>query len=132
MHYLLFYEVAEDYLSRRAQFREAHLQKAWAASENGELLLGGTLANPVDSAVLLFQGESPEVAEKFARTDPYVINGLVKRWYVREWTTVAGEAAAKPIRPQAEASTPKIEDQKNAIVRMWRAQSAPEKEHEYR
>jgi uncharacterized protein YciI len=100
VHYLLFYEVGEDYVSRRAQFRELHLEKAWKASERGELILAGALANPVDGAVLLFQGDSPEVAEKFAKTDPYVLNGAVKRWYVREWTTVAGEAAATPVRPQ--------------------------------
>ena len=100
MHYLLFYEVGEDYVSRRAQFRELHLEKAWEAVERSELILAGALANPVDGAVLLFQGDSPEVAEKFARADPYVLNGAVKRWYVREWTTVAGEAAATPVRPQ--------------------------------
>jgi hypothetical protein len=38
-------------------------------------------------------------AEHFAQSDPYVLNGLVKRWHVREWTTVAGESAANPIRP---------------------------------
>jgi hypothetical protein len=63
------------------------------------LLLGGALANPVDGAVLLFKGDSPTVAEDFARADPYVTSGLVKRWYVREWTTVAGEGSAMPIRP---------------------------------
>jgi uncharacterized protein len=103
MHYLLFYEVGEDYVSRRAQFREAHLEKAWKATERGELLLAGALANPVDGAVLLFQGDSPEVAEKFAKADPYVTNGAVRRWYVREWTTVAGEKAATPIRPNVPA-----------------------------
>lgn len=101
MHYLLFYEVGEDYVSRRAQFRGPHLEKAWQASDQGELVLAGALANPVDGAVLLFRGDSPEVAEKFARADPYVVNGAVKRWYVREWTTVAGEGAATPIRPNA-------------------------------
>jgi len=100
MHYLLFYEVGDDYISRRAQFREAHLEKAWKASEGGKLVLAGALANPVDGAVLLFKGDSPEVAEQFARTDPYVTNGLVKRWYVREWTTVAGADAATPIKPK--------------------------------
>lgn len=99
MHYLLFYEVGEEYLSRRAEFRQAHLGLAWQASERGELVLGGALKNPVDGAIVLFKGDSPEVAEKFARADPYVANGLVKRWYVREWTTVAGEGAANPIRP---------------------------------
>ncbi len=101
MHYLLFYEVGPDYVSRRAEFRIAHLERAWKASERGELLLGGALANPVDGAVLLFWGESPKVAEEFAKTDPYVTNGIVKRWYVREWTTVAGEHAATPVRPNA-------------------------------
>lgn len=99
MHYLLFYELGDDYLSRRGEFRNAHLDLAWKASERGELVLGGALANPVDGAVVLFKGDSPEVAERFAEGDPYVANGIVKRWYVREWTTVAGEAAATPVRP---------------------------------
>jgi uncharacterized protein YciI len=100
MHYLLFYEVIEDYVAKRAQYRNAHLRLAWQACKRGEMILGGAFANPVDGAVLIFKGDSPEVAEKFARADPYVINGLVKRWYVREWTTVAGEGAATPIRPK--------------------------------
>jgi len=98
-HFLLFYDVESDYLTRRAAFREAHLQKAWAAHAEGALVLGGALADPVDGAVLLFKGDSPEIAEAFARADPYVVNGLVRRWHVREWTTVAGDGAATPVRP---------------------------------
>jgi uncharacterized protein YciI len=49
--------------------------------------------------VLLFKGDSPQVAEGFAKADPYVVNGLVVRWRVREWATVAGEGAANPVRP---------------------------------
>jgi uncharacterized protein len=104
MHYLLFYEVSKDYVSRRAEFRQAHLEMAWDASERGELVLGGALANPVDGALLLFKGDSPEVAEKFAKADPYVASGIVERWYVREWTTVAGENAATPVRPNKTAA----------------------------
>ena len=48
--------------------------------------------------MLLFAGESPRAAEAFAREDPYVLNGLVTRWHVREWTTVVGELAATPVR----------------------------------
>lgn len=81
---LLFYEAGEDYVSRRAEFRDAHLEKAWAASARGKLMLGGALANPEDGAVLLFKGDSPEVAENFAKTDPDVTSGTVKRWHVRE------------------------------------------------
>jgi uncharacterized protein YciI len=98
MHYLLFYDVVADYSARRLPFRSAHLDYAWRAVERGELLLGGALANPIDGAVLLFRGTSPAVAEQFAAGDPYVRNGLVTRWHVREWTTVVGEHAANPIR----------------------------------
>lgn len=100
-HYLLFYEVADDYLERRAAFREQHLETAWAASSSGALVLGGALGDPVDGALLLFLGDSPAVAEEFARHDPYVTNGLVKHWHIRDWNTVAGPTAANPIRPAA-------------------------------
>ncbi|MBZ5616088.1 MAG: YciI family protein [Acidobacteriia bacterium] len=142
MHYLLFYEVGEDYVSRRAEFRDAHLEKAWKASERGELVLGGALANPIDGAVLLFKGDSPEVAERFARADPYVTSGAVKRWHVREWTTVAGEDSAMPVRPNAMASAKNagLSDAASAdvsfqdhglILRMWRAHATPLKSGEY-
>ena len=98
-HYLLFYEVVDDYATRRAAFRSAHLDLAWKANERGELVLAGALANPPDQAIFLFKGESPAAAEAFAKADPYVANGIVKRWYIREWTTVVGESAANPVRP---------------------------------
>ncbi len=97
MHYLLFYDYVPDYLKRRGEFREAHLAYANAAIERGELFLGGALANPADGAVIVFSGESPAVAEAFAKADPYVRNGLVKNWRVREWTTVVGRDAANPL-----------------------------------
>ncbi|HXY08949.1 MAG TPA: YciI-like protein [Terriglobales bacterium] len=138
MHYLLFYEVSEVYLSRRAEFRQEHLVRAWKASARGELVLGGALADPTDGAVLLFKGDAPEVAERFARADPYVTSGLVKRWYVREWTTVAGEDAATPVRPQGvdegKADQPVVEtagEGKGRILRLWKGRSAAEKAGEY-
>ena len=97
-HFLLFYDACDDYVAKRRAFRDAHLRHAWAAHNRGELLLAGALAEPVDGAVLLFQGASSQIAERFAQFDPYVVNGLVTRWRVREWTTVAGDMAATPIR----------------------------------
>jgi uncharacterized protein YciI len=100
MHYLLFYDYAADYLQRRGEFRDQHLTVAWQSVERGELLLGGALADPVDAGILLFRGESPAVAENFARADPYVKNGVVTNWHVRPWTTVVGNDAATPVRPK--------------------------------
>jgi uncharacterized protein YciI len=99
MHYLLFYDVSDDYLERRGIYRAEHLSLAREAAERGELVLGGALADPVDTAILLFRGTSPAVAERFVEVDPYVKNGLVKSWRVREWTTVVGPGAEAPVKP---------------------------------
>lgn len=97
MHYLLFYEAGADYEERRKPFRAAHLHYAREAVGRGELVLGGALANPIDGALLLFRGDSSATAEQFAKSDPYVVNGVVKRWYVREWKTVVGADAESKI-----------------------------------
>jgi len=98
MHYLLIYDLAPDYLERRPEFRKEHIGLAWEAVDRGELILGGALADPVDSAVLLFRAETPEPLEKFVAADPYVKNGLVKSWRIRPWNTVVGEDAVSPVR----------------------------------
>jgi uncharacterized protein len=98
VHYLLIYELCPDYLERRAQFRDAHLALAWQAAERGDIVLAGALDAPADRAMLLFDTDSAEIVEHFARNDPYVVNGLVERWEVRKWNTVVGENAATPVR----------------------------------
>jgi len=99
MHYLLFYDVVVNYAERRVPFRKDHLAHAKAAVARGELVLAGALANPVDGTVLLFKGDSPAAAESFANADPYVTNGLVTKWRVREWTTVVGSDAEVALPP---------------------------------
>ncbi len=96
-HFLLRYDLAPDYLERRPTFRETHLGLAWAAADRGELILGGAVGDPVESALLLFASEA--AAHAFADADPYVANGLVRHWKVLRWTTVVGEHAASPVRP---------------------------------
>src|SRR4051812_2577813 len=96
-HFLLLYEAGPDYVERRPQFRGAHLKHAWAAADRGELVVAGALADPVDGAMLMFASEDKSVVEVFARADPYVTNGLVARWHVREWTTVVGDLAVTPV-----------------------------------
>jgi uncharacterized protein len=89
-YFVLQYEVVEDYVERRTEFREIHLGKAQEAANRGELVLAGAVGDPIDGALLVFKGESPEVAESFARDDPYVVNGLVTRWTVKPWNVVVG------------------------------------------
>jgi uncharacterized protein YciI len=92
VYFILFYDLVDDYLARRGEFREEHLGLARGALDRGELVIAGALADPADGAVLVFQADAPSVVEEFARNDPYVINGLVKSWRVRPWTVVLGGA----------------------------------------
>lgn len=98
MHYLLIYETAPDYLTRRGEFRTAHLELAWRAVERGEIVLGGAVGEPVESALILFRCDSPDVPAAFAKADPYVLNGVVSNWRVVPWHTVVGAEAANPIK----------------------------------
>jgi uncharacterized protein len=98
MHYLLLYDFTADYLERRGAYRTEHLRLAWESQRRGELILAGALVEPTDGGVLLFSGDSARAAEQFAAADPYVKNGLVRHWRVRQWNTVVGEQAAAPVR----------------------------------
>ena len=89
MHLLLEYTFADDYLERRTALREDHLALAKAAHERGELLLAGALPDPFDRALLVWTAPR-EVVERFAEQDPYVVNGLVTGWSIREWNVVIG------------------------------------------
>ena len=90
MYYILFYKTVDDYVEKRAPYRKNHLEYAGAAHKRGELFMAGALADPADGAVLVFKADGPQVAEQFARNDPYVINGLITEWKVRPWTVVIG------------------------------------------
>jgi uncharacterized protein YciI len=89
-YYVLFYEVVDDYVARRAPYRDEHLRLAREAHRRGELLLGGALGDPVDRALLVFRAPDRGVVEEFVRNDPYVTHGLITRWEVRTWTVVIG------------------------------------------
>jgi uncharacterized protein YciI len=90
MYFILRYELVDDYLTRRTPLRPEHLALARAAVASGALRLAGALDEPADEALLIFRGDGPDVAEAFARADPYVREGLVLRWTVRRWTVVIG------------------------------------------
>ena len=97
--YALIYYLVDDYLARRGAFREEHLRLAAEAHARGELFMGGAFAEPADRALLIFRAADPSVAAAFARSDPYVRNGLIKRWEVRPWTVVIGNPDT-PLAPR--------------------------------
>jgi uncharacterized protein YciI len=91
-YFALLYDVVDDFVAQRARFREEHLRLAQEAHARGEIVLAGALAEPADKALIIFRGTSGQSAREFAENDPYVRNGLVKRWEVRPWSVVVGDA----------------------------------------
>lgn len=96
-HFILFYDYVEDYMERRGEFRAEHAALAKASMDRDEFFLGGAYTNPADGAALIFKAESKATIEAFVQNDPYVKNGLVTAWSIKEWNTVAGKDAINPI-----------------------------------
>jgi uncharacterized protein len=94
-YYLLEYALVDDYLARRAAFRDPHLALAREAYSRGDLVLAGALAAPADRAVLVWRTDDRSVIERFIDGDPYVHNGLVTSWTIRPWTVVIGEGVGQ-------------------------------------
>lgn len=90
MYYLLIYNTVDNYVERRAPYRGEHLAYSEASHARGELFMGGALADPADTAILVFKTGSRSLVEDFARNDPYVKSGLIREWSVRPWTVVIG------------------------------------------
>ncbi len=99
-YFALFYDVVDDFVSRRTAHREEHLRLAREAHRRGELLLGGALTDPADQALLVFRAAERSTVEEFARNDPYVTSGLVIRWEVRSWAVVIGGDASEAPAPR--------------------------------
>ena len=115
-YYALFYEVVDDFVARRAPFRREHLRLAAEARKRGEILLAGALAEPADRALIVFHAADKSLAEAFARQDPYVVNGLVKKWEVRPWNVVVGNEPASTSSSSAPAP--------GTVMRRWTARTA--------
>jgi len=115
-YYALFYEVVDDFVARRAPFRREHLRLAAEARKRGEIVLAGALAEPADRALIVFHAADKSLAEAFARQDPYVVNGLVKKWEVRPWNVVVGNEPASSSSSSAPAP--------GTVMRRWTARTA--------
>jgi uncharacterized protein len=87
MKYVLFYESADDVLSKAPTHFPAHSERLDEFHARGDLLMVGTFSNPQDEGSMsIFR--TREAAEEFAGGDPFVLNGVVRRWHVREWDEI--------------------------------------------
>ncbi len=90
MYYVLLYDYVDDVAERRPRYREEHLSLIGAHADRGEVVMAGAWADPMDGAAIVFKTDDRAVVERFVEADPYVRNGLVPSWRIRDWTVVIG------------------------------------------
>lgn len=82
--YVLFYESADDVMSKAPAQFPAHKERLDEFQARGTLLMVGTFADPqADGSMAVFT--TREAAEDFVAGDPFVLNGVVRAWRILEW-----------------------------------------------
>ncbi|MGD6805854.1 MAG: YciI family protein [Candidatus Bathyarchaeia archaeon] len=76
----------------KAKFPEAitmHIQRTREFYKRGIILMAGAFADhpeePVTTMAVLI---SRETAEEFVKGDPFVLNGMIEKCYIREWNNL--------------------------------------------
>ena len=88
--YVLFYESADNVISKAPAVYPAHVARLQEFKARGELLMVGTFADPqADGSMAIFN--TRDSAEAFATGDPFVLQGVVRSWTVKEWLESSDE-----------------------------------------
>src|SRR5258706_514279 len=84
-----FYDSLEDALSKAPSVIAAHQTRSNELHARGTLLMAGAFLNnpqePLDTMAIL---TTREAAEEYAKNDPFVLNSMVSKWYIREWANM--------------------------------------------
>lgn len=86
MKYLLFYEPVDDVLTKAPAHFPAHKERLDDFHARGALLMVGTFADPQEGSLSIFSSRA--AAEQFVEGDPFILNGVIRSWQIREWDEV--------------------------------------------
>ena len=84
-----FYESFEDAVAKDPDVISIHLERTKEFHARGTLLMAGAfLNNPSEALGTMGILTTREAAEEYAKGDPFVLKGMVRRWYIREWANM--------------------------------------------
>lgn len=87
MKYVVFYESADDVAAKAPAHFPAHRARLDEFAGRGTLIMVGTFGNPQDEGSMAIFTTRDD-AEEFVRGDPFVLNGVVRAWHIREWNEI--------------------------------------------
>jgi uncharacterized protein YciI len=88
--YALEYIYVPDILEKRGPYRPEHLELAQGLQKAGKMIGGGPYSPATPGALFVFEDSNDDVVKKFVNDDPYVKNGLVTSWTIKEWNVLIG------------------------------------------
>ena len=83
------YDSLDDAIVKAPDAVAAHRARSQELHVRGTLLMSGAfLNNPQEKLRTMAVLTTREAAEEYARGDPFVLNGMVSTWYIREWANM--------------------------------------------
>lgn len=87
MKAVVLYDSADDVLITAPVHFAAHFARIQAFHARGEILMVGTFGDPeTEGSMAVFPTLAS--AEAFVKDDPFVLEGVVKSWQIREWNEI--------------------------------------------
>jgi uncharacterized protein YciI len=87
MKAVVLYESAEDVMTKAPLHYAAHSARIQEFHARGEVLMIGTFADPqTEGSMAIFTTRA--AAQAFVDDDPFVLNGVVRSWQIREWNEI--------------------------------------------
>ena len=83
MKAVVLYETALEAMPKIPQLFPAHKARVDEFAARGELLAVGTWADPREGSMAVFR--TRDAAERFVKDDPFVLNGVVARYQIKDW-----------------------------------------------
>ena len=83
------YSSFEEAISKAPDLIAAHKARSAELHNQGAILMAGAfMDNGGEPLSTMAVCATREAAEEFVRGDPFVLNGMVNKWYIREWANI--------------------------------------------
>ena len=92
-YYVVFvvtsYDSFADAMAKAPDMIASHVSRSQELHKSGTLLMAGAfLDNPQEPLSTMAVHTTYEAAEEYIKGDPFVLNGLVRSWHIREWANM--------------------------------------------
>ena len=77
--------------ARDPQNLAAHIARSKDLHAKGKIMMAGAFLDDLDGTLTTMAVfSSREDAKEYAKGDPFVLNGTVTKWFIREWANILG------------------------------------------